>query len=392
MQPDLTNNKFPDILFIINLIASVVIMDYKSISQQVVNVHEQLRLEWPHLKHIAIGFCEDGTDELDLFTNPTGIDSALIQHKQYLSLFPILETIATNKTSKIIDNLSLFSNLDDPSAHIINAYFHSSFVVPMSHQNGRLLGFIFFDASERAFFTKPIRDHLTVYTRLISSMIMTSILPLKMLQAAVVMTQKMTRFKDEETSNHIARVAHYSRMIAESLAQTHNLSDEFINYILLYAPLHDIGKVGIPDNILLKPGRLDPDEYTIMQTHVTKGVEIIDILLSSFDLGDFDHTEMLRNITAYHHERLNGTGYPNKLKALEIPIESRIVAVADVFDAMSNPRPYHKGRSIEETFDYLQSESGVLFDPECVQALFDRKEEVFEIRKVFIPDTYPLQS
>ena len=365
-------------------------MDYKNISQQVVNVHEQLRLEWPHLKHIAIGFYETETDELHLFTNPAGSDSTLVQYKRPLSLFPAVESTAKNKTPEIIDELSLFSDIDDPSGHIINTYFRSSFTVPMSQQNGQLLGFIFFDASEREFFTKPIRDHLTVYTRLISSMIMSSILPLKMLQSAVVMTQKMTRFKDEETANHIARVAHYSRMIAESLAKSHNLSEEFINYILLYAPLHDIGKVGIPDHILLKPGRLDTDEYSIMQTHVVKGVEIIDILLSSFDLSDYDHTEMLRNITGYHHERLNGTGYPYRLSGSEIPIESRIVAVADVFDAMSNPRPYHKGRSIEETFDYLQSESGVLFDPACIKALLERKEEVYEIRKVFVPDAYPL--
>jgi len=365
-------------------------MDYKNISQQVVNVHEQLRLEWPHLKHIAIGFYETETDELHLFTNPDGTDSTLIQYKRQLSQIPVLEVISQNNTPEIIDELSLFSDIDDPSRHTINAYFRTSFIVPMSQQNGQLLGFIFFDASEKEFFTKPIRDHLTVYTRLIGSMIMSSILPLRMLQAAVVMTQKMTRFKDEETANHIARVAHYSRMIAESLATTHNLNEEFINYILLYTPLHDIGKVGIPDHILLKPGRLDPDEYSIMQTHVIKGLEIIDILLSSFDLSDYDHTEMLRNITGYHHERLNGTGYPYRLKDLEIPIESRIVAVADVFDAMSNPRPYHKGRSIEETFDYLQSESGVLFDPDCVKALLERKEEIYEIRKVFLPDIYPL--
>ena len=365
-------------------------MNYKNISQQIVNVHEQLRLEWPHLKHVAIGFYEAETDELHLFTNPYGTDSTLIQYKRQLSQIPALEAISQNNTPEIIDDLSLFSDIDDPSGHIVNTYFRSSFTVPMSQQNGQLLGFIFFDASEREFFTKPIRDHLIVYSRLIGSMIMSSILPLKMLQAAVVMTQKMTRFKDEETASHIARVAHYSRMIAESLAETHNLSDEFINFILLYSPLHDIGKVGIPDNILLKPGRLDADEYSIMQTHVVKGVEIIEMLLSSFDLGDYDHTEMLRNITGYHHERLNGTGYPNNLKGLEIPIEIRIVAVADVFDAMSNPRPYHKGRSIEETFDYLQSESGKLFDPDCIKALLDRKEEIYEIRKVFVPDIYPL--
>lgn len=365
-------------------------MDYKNITQQVVNVHEQLRVEWPHLKHIAIGFYEAETNELYLFANAGKTDSALIQYKRLLSLLPSVEAISNNKTPKIIDGLSLFSDIDDPSVEAINHYFRSSFTVPLFQQSGHLLGFIFFDASEREFFTKPIRDHLSVYSRLIGSMIMSTLLPLKMLHAAVVMTQKMTRFKDEETANHIARVAIYSRMIAESLVQTHNLSDEFINYIILYTPLHDIGKIGIPDSILLKPGKLDPDEYSIMQTHVIKGVEIIDMLLSSFDLHDYDHTEILRNIVSYHHERVNGTGYPYLLKGLDIPIESRIVAVADVFDAMSNPRPYHKGRSIEETFDYLLSEAGLLFDSECVKALFERKEEVYEIRKVFISDTYTL--
>lgn len=358
-------------------------MNYKNIGQQVVNVHEQLRLEWPHLKHIAIGFYEAENDELHLFANPDGNDSLLLQYRQPLSLFPDLRSLIDDKIPAIVDNLALF-DLSNASSHRMNSYFHSSFVIPMYLQNGDLMGIIFFDASEKEFFTKPIRDHLSVYSRLIGSMVMSNILPLKMLQAAVSMTQKMTRFKDEETAGHMARVAHYSRMIAESLAPTHRLSDEFINYILLYAPLHDIGKMGIPDHILLKPGRLDAEEYVIMQMHVTKGVEIIDLLLSSFDLGKYDHTEMLRNIAGYHHERQNGTGYPNRLLGADIPIESRIVAVADVFDAMSNPRPYHKGRSIDETFEYLQSNAGELFDPECVKALLQRKEEIVDIRKVFV--------
>ncbi|MDD3855935.1 HD domain-containing phosphohydrolase [Sulfurimonas sp.] len=99
---------------------------------------------------------------------------------------------------------------------------------------------------------------------------------------------------------------------------------------------------------------------------------------------------MLKNITSYHHERVNGKGYPHKLKGSQIPIESKIVAVADVFDAMSNPRPYHKGRSIEETFEHLQSNIGILFDSDCVNALLERKEEVFEIKKIFVSKEYNL--
>lgn len=156
--------------------------------------------------------------------------------------------------------------------------------MPIFLQNGDLLGFIFFSANQDNYFIKKIQDHLIVYTRLIRSMILSDILPLKILHAAVGMTQSMTRYKDEETSEHIARVAYYSRMIAESLADKYKLSDEFINYILLYAPIHDIGKLAIPDAILLKPGRLDSDEYEIMKTHVIKGEEIVNMLISTFDL------------------------------------------------------------------------------------------------------------
>ncbi|PIU35661.1 MAG: phosphohydrolase, partial [Sulfurimonas sp. CG07_land_8_20_14_0_80_36_56] len=105
-------------------------------------------------------------------------------------------------------------------------------------------------------------------------------------------------------------------------------------------------------------------------------------------LSDYEHTTILKNITSYHHERMNGEGYPHKLKGSQIPMESKIVAVADVFDAMSNPRPYHKGHSIEETFEHLQSNIGTLFDSDCVNALVERKEEVSEIRKIFVSKEY----
>lgn len=360
-------------------------MNYKRIAEEIVYTHEHLRLEWPHLNRIAISLYDPEKEELHSFANSTNTHAKLIQFIQKISSSKDLQKIAETKIPSMVDASSLFANLDHPfSAN----NFNSCFTLPIFLQNGNLLGFIFFSADKNNFFTKTIQDHLIVYTRLIRSMILSDILPLKMLQAAVAMTQNMTRYKDEETVSHIARVAYYSRMIAESLAEEYNLSDEFINYILLYAPLHDIGKVGIPDSILLKPGRLDPDEYEIMKTHVTKGEEIVKMLISNFDLGDQNHTSMLINITSYHHERINGEGYPHKLKGLDIPIESRIVAVADVFDAMSNPRPYHKGKSIEETFEHLESNRGSLFDPDCVNALIQLKEEVFEIRKIFVEEEY----
>ena len=360
-------------------------MDYKNIAQQIVDIHEDLRLAWPHLNRIGITLYDSEKEELHSFANTQNANTQLIQFVQKFSSFPDLQKITKTKTPSIIDVSSLFTNSDHK---LFTNNFDSCFTIPLFLQNGNLLGFIFFSADQDNFFTKTIKDYLIVYTRLIRSMILSDILPLKMLLAAVAMTQNMTRYKDEETAEHIARVAYYSRMIAESLADKYKLSDEFINYILLYAPLHDIGKIAIPDSILLKPGRLDSDEYEIMKTHVIKGEEIVNMLISSFDLADYDHTTMLKNIISYHHERVNGEGYPYKLKGSETPIESKIVAVADVFDAMSNPRPYHKGKSIEETFEHLQSNIGILFDSDCVNALVEHKEEVFEIKKIFVSKKY----
>lgn len=362
-------------------------MDYESIVKQIIGIHEDLRLGWSHLNRIAIALYDSEKDELHSFADAQKSDKQLVQVVQKFSSFPDLQNMAKTRNPSIIDASSIFKNSEHK---LFTNSFDSCFTIPIFLQNGNLLGFIFFSADKDNFFTKTIQDHLKVYTRLISSMILSDIFPLKILHAAVSMTQNMTRFKDEETAEHIARVAYYSRMIAESLAHKHNLSDEFINSILLYAPLHDIGKLAIPDSILLKPGRLDPDEFEIMKTHVIKGEEIINILISSFDISDNKHTTMLKNITSYHHERVNGKGYPHKLKGSQIPIESKIVAVADVFDAMSNPRPYHKGRSIEETFEHLQSNIGILFDSDCVNALLERKEEVFEIKKIFVSKEYNL--
>jgi HD-GYP domain-containing protein (c-di-GMP phosphodiesterase class II) len=253
----------------------------------------------------------------------------------------------------------------------------------MFSQHHKLIGFIFYDADEIAFFSESMQQHLKTYNELIQSLILTDILPLRMAHAAVNMTQSVTRFKDEETSDHMARVAHYARLIAVSIADKRQLDDELVNYILLYASLHDIGKIAIPDNILLKAGVLTSDEFAIMQTHVSKGVEIIDQLIEEFDIIPTGHVSILRNIVAYHHERMDGSGYPFHLAGNDIPIESRIVAVADVFDALTSDRPYHRARCIDEALAYLEAYSGQQFDTDCVNALISHREQVVDIKNLF---------
>lgn len=168
-------------------------------------------------------------------------------------------------------------------------------------------------------------------------------------------------YRDDDTGNHTSRVAHVSRLIAQELG----IAPDTSHTIYLAAPLHDIGKVAIPDTILNKPGRLSPEEITVMRTHVPIGEDILAD-------GTSDLIRIAARIAASHHERWDGTGYPRGLKADAIPIEGRIAAVADVFDALCSPRPYKPAWPIQSARQEIQRNAGTQFDPACVAA-FERQ-------------------
>jgi len=205
----------------------------------------------------------------------------------------------------------------------------------------------------------------------------------RMMQAAVKVIRSVSSARDEETGAHLARMARYARLIAAKLAERRKLSDEFVEFVFQFAPLHDLGKVAVPDAILLKPGRLTPEEFEVMKTHVARGVQIVDLMMQDFGLRSLPHFEMLRNIVAYHHEALDGSGYPYALSGDAIPLEARIAAVADVFDALTSARPYKAAWTNEEALDLLRSQAGAKFDPDCVAALADNMDMVREIQSRF---------
>jgi response regulator RpfG family c-di-GMP phosphodiesterase len=194
-------------------------------------------------------------------------------------------------------------------------------------------------------------------------------------QTAIV--QRLTRlsgYRDEETGNHMRRMAHISRLIAQELG----IDRRYCEMLLLAAPMHDIGKVGIPDHILLKPGPLDRAEWNIMQTHARIG----------YDLLKGGQSELLRmgaEISLTHHEKYSGEGYPNGF-SVKYSAFGRIVATADVFDALVNPRHYKKAWTLGDAIDYMRNESGRHFDPGCVTALLRRIDEVVDIQKEFSED------
>lgn len=183
---------------------------------------------------------------------------------------------------------------------------------------------------------------------------------------------KTAEYKDPETASHVARVAHYSRMLAREIGLTLEEQD----LIFYAAPFHDLGKVGIEDKILLKPAKLDKEEFDVMKTHAMIGYEILKDAQS-------DYLKAGATIALNHHEKYDGSGYPYGLKGDDIHIYGRIVAVVDVFDALTSHRPYKKAWSFQEALELLISESGKHFDPKIVEAFEKNISEVEEIYNQF---------
>ena len=199
---------------------------------------------------------------------------------------------------------------------------------------------------------------------------------------------RLTHLRDPETGSHLDRMSRYSRLIARSLAAKYSLADDYIEHVFMFSPLHDIGKIGIPDDVLMKPGRLDAEEMEIMKSHAVKGREIIDEILMNFGLDGVDYVDILRNIAEFHHEAVNGNGYPAGKKGGDIPLEARIVAVADIFDALTSERCYKGAWTNEQAFETLSMLAGEKLDQDCVKALLDNIEEIETIQQQFKQDIY----
>ncbi|MBL6932315.1 MAG: response regulator [Rhodospirillales bacterium] len=177
-------------------------------------------------------------------------------------------------------------------------------------------------------------------------------------------------YRDNETGMHVIRMSKSCRCLAIQAG----LDEETAGQILHASPMHDLGKIGIPDNILLKPGKLEPDEWEIMKTHSEIGADIIGV-------HEFGIMKMAHAIALTHHEKWDGTGYPQGLKNVEIPIEGRISSICDVFDALTSERPYKKSWTVEKAVEFINENSGSHFDPDLVRHFNDALDEILVIRK-----------
>ena len=234
------------------------------------------------------------------------------------------------------------------------------------------------------YITKPIsppivmarvRTHLALYdqSRELANMVAqrtTELLTTR--QQIIRRLGRAAEFKDNETGNHMLRMSHYARLIALA----HGLGEESAGIIFNTAPMHDIGKIGIPDAILLKPGKLDAAEWEVMYQHPIMGAEII-------GKHDNELLETARIIALTHHEKFDGSGYPQGLTGEAIPLEGRIVAIADVFDALVSVRPYKPALPLETALQYFDEQSGRHFDPTLLVAFKKALPEILRIKEIY---------
>lgn len=347
-------------------------------------LHQIIRQDFPFIDRLAIALYDEKTEMLKTYTHSTeGSDSPVTTYEAPLSAAPSLHAIIEHRRPRLVQDLNIFSKgTHEHTQRVAAKGYKSSYTMPL-YQSGIFIGFLFFNSlQEHPFDPKSLRQ-IDIYGHLIALMIINELAAIRTLLAAVRAARSMTHYRDLETGSHIDRTAHYARLIARKLAAGYGISDEQIEHIFLFSPMHDVGKIGIPDNILRKPSKLDDTEFDVMKTHPVKGREIIDSVLQDFGLGALGHTNILRNIAEFHHEAVDGSGYPSGLKGDEIPIEARISAVADVFDALTSRRSYKAAWSNEQAFALLRQMSNSKLDRDCVEALINNADKVLEIQQRF---------
>lgn len=291
----------------------------------------------------------------------------------------MLAALSGSGESRILDDRAAASGGD--TAQLWDGY-RSSLAHPIRLE-GRLLGVLLFDSHAADVFGAEVVADLEIYAHLLATIVAQELASVQMLVGSLRLARNFAHLRDIETGAHLDRMAHYARLITREIASKDGLDDEFIEHVFLFAPLHDVGKVGIPDRILLKPGKLSNEEKAVMDGHVALGVGMIDRMINDFGLAGMPQLEMLRNIVACHHEYLDGSGYPRGLRGDAIPLEARIVAAADVLDALCCARSYKKAWPIGEALAEISRMSGSKLDARCVEALLRCSDEVEAIHHRF---------
>jgi len=356
--------------------------------KKLISLHNTIQKQFSFVDRISVAIYDHKTDMLKTYIHSSGDQQPLNHYQSKLEDSSSLMEIVKQRKPRVVNDLAIFSEgTHKHTKEIKKQGYASSYTLPM-FINDVFFGFVFFNSDRNDVFADDELHYFDLIGHLVSLLIINEQTSVRTMLATVKTAHNMTHHRDNETGAHIDRMSRYSRLIAVHIADNHDLDDEYIENVFLFSPLHDLGKIAIADDILKKPGKLSESELKIMRTHAHKGREIIDSMLEDHGLDSFENINILRNIAEYHHEAVNGTGYPNGISGEDIPLEARIVAVADVFDALTSKRPYKEAWSNHESYAMLQRLAGGQLDRECVDALIANKEQVEAIQKEFSEDMY----
>ena len=340
-----------------------------------VGVHGRIRRIDPAIGRISFVIHDPATDQLRTYLSHDPKVPERRFDERTLASLPALISPQPQREARVIDDLA--TELDPTSEQnrwLLAQGWRSCLTVPLLRRDA-LLGFLFLDASRPAAFDGPALEILQPHLDLLLLRIGDDLGSMADLHAILELIVEIAALRDPQTGHHLQRVSHYCRLVAQELAEELPLPPDFAELLFRFGALHDVGKMGIPDRVLLKPREHNPAEREVMRSHVAIGIALIERLIETLHLGDKPATQLLRQVVAHHHEYLDGSGYPAGLRGEAVSLAGRIVAVADIYDSLTQARPYKAAFSEHHAEQILRSMVGAgKLDGRCVEALLRAKQ------------------
>lgn len=303
-------------------------------------------------------------------------DSMSLSYKSSTNVFNQLSIVNDELVEKQQETLETYDDV-----HIHNS---NTLIVPI-RINRAYLGYVTFYSTQ--LFDDRSKRFIETLSQTLSFAFYKTLLFRDLLAIVTDGLADLAESRDPETRSHLIRMSSYAVIIARNLKKQEKYKDiidnEFLTNLKLTAPMHDIGKVSVPDNILLKPGKLTDDEFEIMKTHAFEGSVVLRNIHNRFKQYNLDYFDMAAEIALCHQEKYDGRGYPNGISGEAIPLSARISALADVFDALTSKRPYKEAFSLEKSYNIIQESRGQHFDPDVVDAFFDAIKDIETIHNQY---------
>ncbi|NOI13975.1 HD-GYP domain-containing protein [Vibrio hepatarius] len=305
-----------------------------------------------------------------------------------------LGNVARLSDIRVIDDLGKLTSAERIS-ELVSLGHRSSYTFPISYQE-KTIGFVFINASQSRFFNQDsVAKDFAYLSQTVSNLFVQLFDSQRHFRSSLNIALSMGHARDPETKEHLTRMGMYSELIARLLSERGlDINHQFIHQIRQYAPLHDIGKYMIPDEILFSTNQFTPEERLVMNNHTIYGERIIEDVVGLCGPNTVSEQEVrfIKNIIRHHHEYYDGTGLPDALAGDEIPLEARIVTLADVFDALLSRRAYKPAWSVERVVEYVTQQSGIMFDPLCVDVLTTNLDQFLTIRQKYLDKVDPNQA